>query len=84
MKAYVLANCELGSERYVIDELKTIPGVKEAHGIMGAYDIMAEMESSSREELQKIITMKIRKMGMISSTLTLVGIEGQNYSTYQK
>ena len=82
VKAYVLANCDIGSERCVIDELKTIPCVKEAHGIMGAYDIVAEIESSSREELQKTITMKIRKIGMIKSTLTLVGIDGQRYSNY--
>ena len=61
VKAYVLANCETGAEKHVIDELKTIPCVKEAHGIMGAYDIVAEIESVSREELNKIIALRIRK-----------------------
>jgi DNA-binding Lrp family transcriptional regulator len=82
VKAYVLANCEAGAEKHVIDELKTIPCVKEAHGILGAYDIVAEIESSSREELNKVIALKIRKIHMIKSTLTLVGIDGQNHSTY--
>lgn len=82
VKAYVLANCELGSERHVIDELKTITGVKEVHGVMGAYDIMAEVELPSHEELQKTIVWKIRKIHMIRTTLTLEGIEGQGYSTY--
>lgn len=82
VKAYVLANCETGAEKHVIDELKTIPYVKEAHGIMGAYDIVAEIESVSREELNKIIALKIRKIQMIKSTLTLVGIDGQSHSTY--
>ena len=82
VKAYVLANCEIGSEIPVIDELKTIPDVKEAHGILGAYDIVAEVESPSREELQKTITMKIRKIQKIRSTLTLVEIDGQGFSKY--
>ena len=80
LKAYVLANCDIGYERCVIEELKTIPCVKEAHGIMGAYDVVAEIESSSREELQRTITMKIRKVEKIKSTLTLEGIDGQRYS----
>ena len=82
VKAYVLANCETGSEKHVIDELKIIPGVKEAHGIIGAFDIMTEIESSSREELHKAIVWKIRKIQMIKSTLTLIGIENQGYCTY--
>lgn len=82
VKAYVLANCDIGSERCVIEELMIIPCVKEAHDIMGAYDIVTETESSSSEELQKTITMKIRKIGMIKSTLTLVGIDSQRYSKY--
>ena len=82
VKAYVLANCEIGAEKQVIDELKITEGVKEVHGIMGVYDILAEVEVSSREELRKTIVWKIRKIQMIRSTLTLMGIEGQGYSTY--
>lgn len=82
VKAYILLNCETSSERQLIDELRTIPSVKEAHRIMGAYNIVTEIESSSLEELQKTIVFKIRKMDMIKSTLTLVGIDGQGYSTY--
>ena len=82
VKAYVLANCETGAEKHVIDELKTISCVKEAHGIMGAYDIVAEIEAISREDLNKIIALRIRKIQMITSTLTLVGIDGQSHSTY--
>lgn len=82
VKAYILLGCETGTEQYIIDELRTVPGVKEAHCIIGAYNIMTEMESSSLEELQKTIVFRIRKMDMIKSTLTLVGIDEQGYSTY--
>ncbi len=33
--AYVLINCDLGYEEDIISKLKTIDGVKEAHGILG-------------------------------------------------
>lgn len=75
--AYVLINCDLGSEESVIFELKSIDGVTEVHGIFGAYDILAKVESKQVETLRETITWKIRKIPKIRSTLTLMGIEGQ-------
>ena len=75
--AYVLINCELGSEESIIRQLKNIESVKEVHGTFGAYDILAKLESSTVETLRESITWKIRKIEKIRSTLTLMGIEGQ-------
>ena len=75
--AYVLINCELGSEEFVISELKSIEGVAEVNGTFGAYDILAKVESSQVETLRETITWKIRKIPKIRSTLTLMGIDGQ-------
>ena len=77
-EAYVLINCEIGSEEKVIEELKNIDGVKEVHGTFGAYDILAKVESDQVETLRETITWKIRKIDKIRSTLTLMGIEGQS------
>ncbi len=76
-KAYVLINCELGSEEAVISQIKSIEGVKEVHGTFGAYDILVKIESDRVETLREVITWKIRKIEHIRSTLTLMGIEGQ-------
>ena len=76
-KAFVLINCELGSEEHVISELKTFSDVKEVQGTFGAYDIIAEISSESIEKIRETITGKIRKIGKIRSTLTLTKIEGQ-------
>ena len=75
--AYVLINCELGSEEAVISELKSIDGVSEVHGTFGAYDILAKVNSDQVEKLRETITWKIRKIPKIRSTLTLMGIDGQ-------
>ena len=77
-EAYVLINCEIGSEEKVIEELKTIDGVIEVHGTFGAYDVLAKVESDQVETLRETITWKIRKIDKIRSTLTLMGIEGQS------
>ena len=75
--AYVLINCELGSEASIIQQLKNIDSVIEVHGTFGAYDILAKIESPTVEALREIITWKIRKIDQIRSTLTLMGVEGQ-------
>ena len=76
--AYVLINCELGSEESIIKQLKSLSGIVEVHGTFGAYDILAKIESSTVEDLRETITWKIRKIEQIRSTLTLMGIEGQS------
>jgi len=76
--AYVLLNCNMGSEESVIQELKSIIGIKEVHGIFGAYDIIAEVETKTVDELRQTVILKIRKINDVRSTLTLLGIEGQS------
>ena len=75
--AYILINCELGSEESIIQELKNLDGVIEVHGTFGAYDILAKIESPTVDVLRETITWKIREIDQIRSTLTLMGIEGQ-------
>ena len=75
--AYVLINCELGSEESIIQQLKKIDSIIEVHGTFGAYDILAKIESPTVEALRESITWKIRKIDQIRSTLTLMGVEGQ-------
>ena len=77
-EAYILINCEIGSEEEVITTLKSIDGINEVHGTFGAYDILAKIESAQVEDLRETITWKIRKIDKIRSTLTLMGIEGQS------
>ncbi len=76
-KAYVLINCELGSEAGIIEQLKQLEVVKDVQGTFGAYDIMTKIESDSVDKLRETITWNIRKIDKIRSTLTLMGIEGQ-------
>jgi len=76
--AYVLINCDMGYEAEVIDEIKQLEDVKEAHGVFGAYDILVKVESDNVENLRDTISWKIRKLNRARSTLTLMVIEGQD------
>ncbi len=76
--AYVLVNCDLGSEDTIIEDLKHIESVKEVSGTFGAYDIIAKIENQDIEKLRDTIIWNIRKLQHVRSTLTLMGIQGQN------
>ncbi len=76
-EAFVLINCEIGSEETVIEKLNLVDEVIEVHGTFGAYDILAKVEADNVEIIREAITWKIRKIEKIRSTLTLMGIEGQ-------
>ena len=76
--AYVLVNCDLGSEETVIEDLKHIESVREISGTFGAYDIVAKIESPEKDKLRETITWNIRKLEHVRSTLTLMGIPGQS------
>ena len=76
--AYVLVNCDLGSEEAVIEDLRHTESVKEINGTFGAYDIVVKIENSKKEKLRDTITWSIRKLAHVRSTLTLMGIPGQN------
>ena len=76
-KAYVLINCDLGSEDDMIRDIKKLEYVKDVTGTFGAYDIVARVEADTQEQLREVITWKIRKKKKIRSTLTLMEVEGQ-------
>ena len=77
-KAYVLMNCDLGSEKNVITSLKEIEDIKEVHGTLGLYDIIAKIESDTEEKIRDVVTNQIRKMAKIHSTMTLTRSESEN------
>jgi len=79
--AYVLLNSDLGSDSSIIDEIKQIlqdEDIKfEVQGVYGVYDIVLKLSSDNAENLRAIITNKIRKIGKVQSTLTMMVIEEQ-------
>ncbi len=75
--AYLLLNCELGYERAIIEQLRQLDHVKEVVATFGNFDILAKLVSPTPGELNNIISKKIRKVGNIRGTLTLIGIDGQ-------
>ena len=74
-QAYVLINVESGSEKEVVNQLKTVAGVEEAYYSYGVYDIISKVKAETMEELKDLVTRKIRTLNRVRSTLTLIMME---------
>ena len=68
---FVLLNCDLGSEEYILEELNNINGVNHAYITFGAYDVIAEIHAEDQLEFDEIVSMKIRRLARVVSTMTL-------------
>ena len=49
-KGFILLNSDLGSEEYIVDELKQMQVVKNAYLTFGAYDVIAEIQTENQDE----------------------------------
>lgn len=70
--AFVLINVEIGAEDEVLRELRPISEVKEAHLVYGVYDIIAIVETPTMQELKDTISLKVRRLDKVHSTLTMI------------
>ncbi len=76
-KGFVLMNCDLGAEEYLIEELCKIPEVSHAYVTFGAYDIIAEINAKSHEAFDETVSLKIRRLSRVVSTMTLNVVDTQ-------
>ncbi|MBI2643178.1 MAG: Lrp/AsnC ligand binding domain-containing protein, partial [Nitrosarchaeum sp.] len=52
---FILLNCDLGAEEYIIEELRQMPNVKNAHLTFGAYDVIVEINAKDQQEFDKAV-----------------------------
>ena len=69
-KALVLLTLETSSERKVLDELKKLEGVVEAHFLYGPYDAYILIEAKDSSVLHDLVIDQIRTIEGINSTMT--------------
>lgn len=74
-KAFVLINVESGAEDEVLKILKSVEGVEEAYFAYGVYDLITKIRADSMDELKELVTHRIRSIGKVRSTLTLIMME---------
>ncbi|MFH1396901.1 MAG: Lrp/AsnC ligand binding domain-containing protein [archaeon] len=70
--AYVLITVDVGKERDIFDKLKESSGVVEINELYGEWDILAKIKVDKFEELDKVLTEKIRSIEGIKDTSTML------------
>ena len=77
--AFVLVQSTIGHEMEVLNDLLKLDFVKEAKGTFGYYDILVKIEASTENEIEKIVTKKVRKVKNVNTTTTLSVISEQEH-----
>jgi len=70
-KGFVVLNCDLGAEEFIVEELRKISQVSQAYVTFGAYDVIAEINTDSQEDFDETVSFKIRQLTRVVSTMTL-------------
>ena len=71
-QAYVVFHTDPGKDILVARDFNKIPEVKEVDVVLGYYDVIGKIETSSHKELEKIVTRDIRKIENVQSSMTLI------------
>lgn len=77
--AFILAKVEAGKDEEVLKEVKKSVGVQHATPTYGQYDLHVEVSFKDKEQLDRFIFDKIRRIAGVTETLTLVA-----FSRYEK
>ena len=72
ISAVVLVNTDVDSHNEVIESLKLVEGVEEAHSLYGVYDLLLKIKAISIDKLKEIIRYRIKQVSGVTNALTLM------------
>ena len=70
--AYVMLNCELGSETEVLEQLRELEQVVDVFETIGTHDMMVKLQAENFEKIREIVSWNIQKLKNVRSTATLI------------
>ena len=74
-QAFVLITTEPGAEAEILEALMRISEVMEAHQVRGIYDIIAQVEADTTQELKGVVNLRIRHLDQVGAVLALRCVE---------
>jgi DNA-binding Lrp family transcriptional regulator len=75
ISAVVLVNTDFDSQDKVIESLKLVEGVEEAHALYGVYDLLIKIKAISIDKLRDITKLRVKQIAGVTSSLTLLIID---------
>ena len=71
-EAYVLLKVAPGYERNIVEALKNIPGIEDVNELYGEWDIITKASVKSIEDLDELLSVKMRKIDGVTLTSTMI------------
>ena len=75
VKAFVLVSTNVGKENKVLEKIRNVDGVEEAHALWGVYDLMVTLKANSFDRIKEIIKSGLSQLAGVSNVLTLLIVE---------
>lgn len=72
ISAVVLLNTDSGTQDKILESLKLVDGVEEAHALYGVYDLLVKIKGNSVDKLKEITKQRIKPIAGVNSSLTLM------------
>ncbi|UCE81513.1 MAG: Lrp/AsnC ligand binding domain-containing protein [Methanobacteriota archaeon] len=70
--AYVLITTATGKEDYVVNQIRDLPELTEAHQLFGQYDVIARLETDDYDKLCDVVLQKVRSVSGVTGSRTLI------------
>jgi DNA-binding Lrp family transcriptional regulator len=81
ISAVILVNTNVGEQNRLLETIRKVDGVEEAHALWGVYDLMVKIKAISIDRLKEIIKSGLRQLAGVSNILTLMIVDSsQNLS----
>ena len=75
ISAVVLVNTDLNAQDRVLENLRSVDGVEEAHALYGVYDLLIKIKGNSIDKLKEITKFRIKPIAGVNSSITLMIIQ---------
>jgi len=75
VEAYVTIQTGAGTGPDVLERLRALKQVKKAHIVAGEFDIIAEVEAESEQDLLSLITEEVQTLEGVGRTSTCIILE---------
>ena len=72
LSAYVLIETEVGKVAHVAQAITTLDGVQLAEDLAGPYDVIANVQAPSLDQLGRLVASQIQVLDGISRTVTCI------------
>jgi DNA-binding Lrp family transcriptional regulator len=73
--AYLFVECAQDHAKGVLSRLRRVPGVRDAHIVIGHYDIIAIIEAPDAKEISEIALSKVQSISGVHKTTTNLVVE---------